>query len=339
MPFTSKRKSHLINANKIRWSKKTTDESSDESTFSMNTSDEDEGLSQLNFQDMLQLYSIGDLFELCKDQCNIRYLSALIYLILRRFDISFEDTDALLKEIGVLTAQVAHKWSIRFMDGEFDEYIADGRGGKRGDSFYDVYPDLESDGKAYAVSECGQKAPSFTAYDLALFIDERYDEINSIHHQTDSDLVRSVQSCRLDLKRWGARFDNNTNRPYFEGHERADVVVDRNEFLRHFLTNKKNYYTVTAGENAFWETPKTTTPTILICKISDFISASEKNLASYNSLGHDESTFRSGETRAKRWLFDDAAPFFSKGNGRSVMVSDFIVQHPSGPFFQLNEKE
>ena len=32
-------------------------------------------------------------------------------------------------------------------------------------------------------------------------------------------------------------------------------------------------------------------------------------------------------------------PFFSKGQGRSLMTSDFIVQHPSWPFFQLSDEE
>ena len=31
--------------------------------------------------------------------------------------------------------------------------------------------------------------------------------------------------------------------------------------------------------------------------------------------------------------------FFSKGHGHSHMVSDFLVQHPSGPFFELNADE
>ena len=31
--------------------------------------------------------------------------------------------------------------------------------------------------------------------------------------------------------------------------------------------------------------------------------------------------------------------FFSKGRGRSVMISDYLVMHPSGPFFALNDKE
>lgn len=57
------------------------------------------------------------------------------------------------------------------------------------------------------------------------------------------------------------------------------------------------------------------------------------------SLGHDESTFRSGEVRPKRWIIGESAPLFNKGRGKSIMVSDFLVQHPSGPFFQLDEEE
>jgi hypothetical protein len=32
-------------------------------------------------------------------------------------------------------------------------------------------------------------------------------------------------------------------------------------------------------------------------------------------------------------------PFFSKGRGRSHMLSDFIVQHPTDPFFSLTDTE
>jgi glycerol-3-phosphate cytidylyltransferase-like family protein len=56
-------------------------------------------------------------------------------------------------------------------------------------------------------------------------------------------------------------------------------------------------------------------------------------------LVHDESTFRSGEVSPKRWFFSENIPFFSKGRGRSHMVSDFLVQHPGGPFFELSEDE
>ena len=55
--------------------------------------------------------------------------------------------------------------------------------------------------------------------------------------------------------------------------------------------------------------------------------------------GHDESTFRSGEVSARRWVIDDSAPFFSKGRGRSYMISDFLVIHPSSPYFRLSSDE
>ncbi|CAF4476810.1 unnamed protein product, partial [Didymodactylos carnosus] len=54
---------------------------------------------------------------------------------------------------------------------------------------------------------------------------------------------------------------------------------------------------------------------------------------------HDESTFHSGEISPYRWIIDDNAPFFSKGRGRSHMLSDFLVLHPSSPFFGLNQEE
>jgi hypothetical protein len=56
-------------------------------------------------------------------------------------------------------------------------------------------------------------------------------------------------------------------------------------------------------------------------------------------LVHDESTFKSGEVSAKHWFFGNQSPFHSKRRGKSNMVSDFMMQHPAGPFFQLDENE
>jgi hypothetical protein len=56
-------------------------------------------------------------------------------------------------------------------------------------------------------------------------------------------------------------------------------------------------------------------------------------------LSHDESTYRSGEVSAFRWFFAGLEPFFSKGRGRSIMVSKFIAQHPSVDIVTLSEKE
>ena len=60
----------------------------------------------------------------------------------------------------------------------------------------------------------------------------------------------------------------------------------------------------------------------------------------FSHLVHDESCFRSGETTAKRWIYsEETTPFFSKGRGRSLMLSDFLVAGPDNPFFQLSHSE
>ena len=56
-------------------------------------------------------------------------------------------------------------------------------------------------------------------------------------------------------------------------------------------------------------------------------------------LDSDESNFRSGEVAPKRWTIEGKTPFLSKGQGRSYMVSDFLVAHSSGPFFSLSQEE
>ncbi|CAF4589324.1 unnamed protein product, partial [Didymodactylos carnosus] len=145
----------------------------------------------------------------------------------------------------------------------FNDFVSENRGGKYTDGFYDVFPELEIQARAFVVDTCSQKSSSFKAADLATFIDERYYKINNLK-KSASNLIRSIESCRLDIRRWGERHEANSNRPYFEGHERADICL------------------------------------FLLC---------------------------------------DNAPFFSKGRGRSHMLSDFLVLHPSSPFFRLNQEE
>jgi hypothetical protein len=194
----------------------------------------------INFTEKDMLFEISDVYSLCKEQCNPRFLSTMVYMILKHFDISFRHADAFLSSIGGMTAKTCHKWTETFLK-DFGEFVNDGRGGKHKDGFYDVYPDLEIEAKAFVVAACSQKSNSFVVSDLANFVDKRFYEINNLV-KTDNALIRSVESCRLDLRRWGARYKANSNRPYFEGHERADVVVHRKEFIKYFLARKHEYY-------------------------------------------------------------------------------------------------
>lgn len=38
-------------------------------------------------------------------------------------------------------------------------------------------------------------------------------------------------------------------------------------------------------------------------------------------------------------MSEENSPFFEKGRGRSLMISDFLVSHPASPFFRLNDAE
>jgi hypothetical protein len=42
--------------------------------------------------------------------------------------------------------------------------------------------------------------------------------------------------------KWGLRYERNSIRPYFLGHERDDVVVKRKELVSYLVRNKELYY-------------------------------------------------------------------------------------------------
>ena len=144
-------------------------------------------------------------------------------MILKHFKISFSDADAFPLSIGAMTC---HKWTQTFLY-DFDDFVNEGRGEKQKGSFYDVYPDLEIEARGFVVSSCSQKYSSFTIADLATYIDTRFYEISNLK-KTDDGLIRSIETCRLDLRRWSTKYKANSSRSYFGAHESTDVVAHRN---------------------------------------------------------------------------------------------------------------
>ncbi|CAF3880279.1 unnamed protein product [Rotaria sordida] len=211
------------------------------------TQDNDDDIEFIHFANKIKINDIGDLFGLIKDKIGLKIVTVLLYMTLRHFGISWIKYDDFLKKIDALTTKTANKWTNIFLSGSFDEFISEGRGGKHILSFYDVFPDIELLAKNYSVQRCGAKAADFDAFELEKFIDEQFYMITDIKKDPNNSLIRSVQSCRLDLRRWGARFESNSRYPYFEGHERNDVVQHRIEFLRHFLPRKHSYYLISEG--------------------------------------------------------------------------------------------
>ena len=133
------------------------------------------------------------------------------------------------------------------MTGDFDSIEDDGRSGKYNDGFYDLFPKLEIEAKAFVIESCSKKSADFSAVDLAKYLDKRLYELTQISKINDT-LVRSSQNCRLDLRRWGAKFQLNSQRPYFERHVRHDVVKHRLEFVSYFLSRKDRCYSISVGE-------------------------------------------------------------------------------------------
>ncbi|CAF1069722.1 unnamed protein product [Didymodactylos carnosus] len=208
---------------------------------------------------------IGDLYTLCAQQCHAKFLSTMIYMILRHLNLSWRDTDQFLSSFGTISILTCHKWAKTFLCKDFNDFVNKNRGEKHTDGFYDVFPELKIQGRAFVVDACSQKSSSFKAADLATFIDERYYKINNLKKSANN-LIRSIENYRLDIRRWGGRHEANSNRPYFEDLERADVIAHRKEFIQHFLPRKAEYYTITNDESPNWIIPTTPHRTILICK-------------------------------------------------------------------------
>ncbi|CAF4829218.1 unnamed protein product, partial [Rotaria magnacalcarata] len=150
--------------------------------------------------------------------------------------------------------------------------------------------------KQHVLERCSEKSASFTLDNLTKFIDKKFYETTNTIKEPDIPLIQSLSACKVDLCRWGARFKKNSQRPYFEGHERAEVVEHREQYINYFLDRKDHYYTITDDDKPAWKYPSRTPPCILIF--------------------HDESTFNSGEVSTKRWLFGDEAPISFEGKGK-----------------------
>jgi hypothetical protein len=255
-----------------------------------------------------------------------RVLSLIVYLVLKLSDVCFTSCEHIFYSLSLLTIRSCNEWVSTIID-EDDVCVVlrDKRGTHKRSKFYDSFPELEGEAKAYALKRASEKKSNFDAHELSVFIDKRFREIHQLERDfvelDENKLIRSKESCRADLLKWGARYDKNSCRPYFEGHEREDVVIDRKNYVNYFVENKDFFYY-----------PKYD----VVSKCHEWVKPM-RNIKIL--LSHDESTFKSGEIPMYRWIFPDSAPFYNKGRGRSIMMSLFIVQHDMLEIFELNEQE
>jgi hypothetical protein len=270
--------------------------------------------------------NIADLNSILIDSLGIwnsiynRIFSVIFYLVLRLLNVSFESTREILANLRLMGIQRCHEWALTIIDeDDLCVVLRDKRGSYKRITFYEEFPELEKEARAFCLSQASLKQCVFNVQSLANFIDRRFRELYPEVEIDQDELVRSEESCRADLLKWEAKYDSNTNRPYFEGHEREDVLKYRKEFIT-YLLDSKDYFYIPKKENGeySWIKPMRKQK-ILIC--------------------HDESIFRSGEISKFRWFFPEKAPFYNKGKGRSIMVSFFMVCHDQTDVFELNQEE
>jgi len=303
MPQKSRRRCQSAAAIKSRWAKKNIDRPDDvfNPELSINMHDLNEDNKEKDFlKNKISILDIGNLFGAIAEETSLRSLSVLIYLSLMYFGLPWRKIDLFLKDIGALTAQTCNKWSTTLIEEELEEFLEDNRGGKHDESFYDIHPELENLAKLYALDACKRKAASFTCSELAGYLDEQYYELTGevrigfiifflytpffycIQVKTTQELIRSERACCRDLHRWGCKFDKNTAKPYWAGHERPDVIEARTKFVHNFLTNQDKYYWIREGKDLQWNIPKKN-PTVLICIDFFFNSFKRRNFFSFYS--------------------------------------------------------
>ena len=109
---------------------------------------------QGGFLEKLDLATISDIFQLCKDEYGSRKLTMLLYMILRYFGYQWQVIDDFLQQIGANRCETAHKWAEKFLFGDFEAFLEDGRDGKSTDSFYDTFSKLKIEAKAFVANVC-----------------------------------------------------------------------------------------------------------------------------------------------------------------------------------------
>jgi len=174
--------------------------------------DQEAGIIKEEFAENFDLNDLGDMFELCLQQGSHKNISLMLY-----FKISWRSIDNFLEKIDASRCITAHKWANVFLSDDLAEFNSDLRGGKMSGSFYDMFPDIEQEAKTFAISQCQGKTSDFKASNLRDFIDGKFYEVTGLTKDVNDYFVRSERTCRMDLKQWGAVFEKNSQRPYFEG--------------------------------------------------------------------------------------------------------------------------
>jgi hypothetical protein len=121
----------------------------------------------------------------------------------------------------------------------------------------------------------------------------------------------SVSTARRWLETLGWRYGRHSGGMYVDGHERADVVEYRRTFVSCWVEYEKCFHFDTDG--------------IPLPVLNEPPTSSAEKFSRLILVTHDESTFFQNDMRTNHWGHQGISVPKAKGEGQSLMVSDFLT--------------
>ena len=98
---------------------------------------------------------------------------------MRLIGIGFETSRKLLNDLNLINVQTCQEWVNKIIENDdLCIVLEDKRGSYKRITFYEMFPNLEMEAKAYALNHASAKGCYFDLQSLAKFIDERFQEMN-----------------------------------------------------------------------------------------------------------------------------------------------------------------
>ncbi|CAB5365859.1 unnamed protein product [Rhizophagus irregularis] len=119
----------------------------------------------------------------------------------------------------------------------------------------------------------------------------------------------SEKTCRNYMHFWGYKYDERKKGVYYDGHERSDVVIYRQEWLKRMFEYQKFMKDFDGNMMDIVSEPH--------------LKPGEKELV---QVTHDECHFYANDGQRRIWMREDEDILRSKHQGRSIMVSAFLCQ-------------
>ena len=236
-----------------------------------------------------------------------RLISTLIFCLLQMNKIKYKTTKEILHSIGCNDITTTSKWANILRNSDNPLILLEENRNYKADDFYHIYPEIKTEVMVFARKRMKDKIANFKSRELCKFINEAYTNLTGESIE-EGVFLRSERSCRRDLLKWGAKFECNKKRPYFEGHERSDVLEYRKTFIKQFDIKNKDFGYLQKVDD----------------KNHTFLRKSIIRIEDQNKtilMCHDESTFRMGETPSKRWVWNKEYGFFNKGILKKLLKS------------------